>query len=282
VTEGTVDRAPGLIACLPTLSAKRNPDGSIDVSVPNVGPRERPTLCVLVVRSAEEERETSRQVLARAGYEVLAAPDVASARLLLQRGVSPHAALVDATLPDGAAVDLVGALLERQPLCRAVVMTHATDPTGANAAALAGAHVYLRSPSSVPELLDAVSRTVQSSLEWRDALNPAPVDPNRGLVMDHSPMPVPFDVQRAVARLRFIASLSPAETMVAWRLLWGDSNRRIAELMACTERTVKFHVAEVLSRTGARSRAGLLRVVLEDAGVRDPWEGRGLLADEDY
>src|SRR5690606_4261322 len=266
----------GSVAWLSTLSAKRDLERSFEVQVPNAGEPDTGRTFVLLVEPESRGRQASLEHLGRAGYEVIIAATLADARTKLDRTPDIHAAVLEYQLPDGTAVELVRALLERRPLCRAVVTPPSARPEEGAAAARAGAHVYLRQPHGIPELLDAVSRTIHATREWRHALKPssAPVV-GRAAGHEDAPLPVSFDVQRAMARLRYVANLSPAETMTAWRLLWGDSNKRMAELMGCTERTVKFHVAEVLARTGSRSRAGLLRVLLEDAGLRDPWDARG-------
>lgn len=269
-----------LVAFSSALSAKREHVRSLEVQVPDAGTPDPQRLFVLLVEPDGRMRQTTTEHLERGGYEVLAASTIAEARTRLDRTPDLHAAIVEAELPDGAGSDLIRLLLDRRPLCRSLVSANGTSPELGAISARAGAHVYLRKPHALPELLDAVSRTVHSTLEWRHALNPAHANQGRAWVLDDAPLPVSFDVQRAMARLRFVANLSPAETMTAWRLLWGDSNKRMSELMGCTERTVKFHVAEVLARTGARSRAGLLRVLLEDAGLRDPWDGRGSFADD--
>ena len=215
---------------------------------------------VLIVEDDHAVRRSFRELLHTAGYEVCEAPTIAAARLMARQPQDLHAALVDYALPDGRVTELVAELLQRRPLCRCVVVTGTTAPNVASETAQAGAHAYLQKPKSGPEVLEAVERTIRSTMEWR-----------RALATRSREGTFHFDVSAAVARLRAIGRLSPAETLTAWRLLWGDSNKRIASLLGCSERTVKFHVADVLARTGARSRAGLLRVLLEDAGVFDPW-----------
>lgn len=224
---------------------------------------------ILVVEDDALLRRTYERTLEQAGYEVVSAGSVTQARECYGGTREFVAAVVDYRLPDGTALAVVQELIDRSPLCRSVVVTGTAEAAPASESARVGAHAYLRKPATPPVLLDAVRRTTASTWEWREALRHA-ID--RGEKSE--PPPVVFDMRRAMARLKYIAGLSPASTITAWRLLWGDSNRRIAEILGCTERTVKFHVTEVLSRTGARSRAGLLRVLLEDAGIPDPWAER--------
>lgn len=266
------------------MSTKRNHVRTLDVLLPDA-PAEQPAeiLRVLLVdNEAEGAGQTLQAALERAGYEVVVASSADVALTMLDHGTDYHAAVVQDDFDRGRARQLVQTLMDRRPPCRTIMMAPVSAQLSPSDLARSGAHMYLRRPKTVPEILDAVTRTVRSSMDWRNALNPNPIATRgRGRSSGDAPQPVHFELQRAVTRLRYIANLSPAETMAAWRLLWGDSNKRISELLGCTERTVKFHVAEVLARTGARSRAGLLRVLLEDSGIRDPWEHRGTIEPRD-
>lgn len=215
---------------------------------------------LLVLEDDTAVRAALCRVLQTAGYAICEAGSISDAQALVRQPGDLHAALLDYTLPDGCGAVLVSELLRRRPMCRSVMVTGA-GRRAANEVSLAGAHACIHKPISPNALLQAVAKTVKSTLEWRGAVESSTA-PSAA---------VSFDLGAAVARLRELGGLSPAESVTAWRLLWGDSNRSIADRLGCTERTVKFHVAGVLARTGAASRAGLLRVILEDAGVADPW-----------
>lgn len=221
---------------------------------------------VLVVEDDESVRAAFLDALRRAGYRTEGVATIEEAQRAIE---APHtvfeAAVVDFQLPDGTAPDLVAWLIDRDVMCRSVVVTGEAGPESATESAHVGAHAYIRKPVSVPALLDAVRDTVRSTLEWRGVLERT----HNGRSGGKGPLPV--DLGAAVTRLKQMGRLSRIDTITAWRLLWGDTNREIAQVLGCTERTAKFHVAEVLARTGARSRTGLLRVLLEDAGVEDPW-----------
>jgi two-component system, NarL family, nitrate/nitrite response regulator NarL len=57
----------------------------------------------------------------------------------------------------------------------------------------------------------------------------------------------------------FDEALTPREHEVLELLVQGQSNRRIAEALAISEHTVKFHVASIYGKLGARSRADVVR-----------------------
>jgi len=229
---------------------------------------------ILLVEDYEPLRLSYARMFKDAGYEVLDVGTLAAAREFIANGDDLHAALLDYRLPDGTAASLVQELLDRRPLCRSAVVTGAIDDETAMESARCGAHAYVRKPETFPNLIATLASTIASTLEWRRTLGQdAPIADTPSA--PNLPMPVGMDTKRAMARLAHIAGLSHFETLVAWRLLWGDSNKRIAQLLGCTERTAKYHVAAVLARTGAKNRNALLKVLLVDAGMEDPWAGKG-------
>lgn len=232
-----------------------------------------PAYRILLVEDYEPLRNSYARTFTEAGYEVLSAGTLAAGRELVRDATDVHGALLDFRLPDGNASALVQELLDRKPLCRSAVVTGALDDETALDSARCGAHAYVRKPETFPNLLATLASTVASTLEWRRALGQEA--PMTGAPSTASPPPVGFDTRRAMERLAHIAGLSHFETLVAWRLLWGDSNRRMSQLLGCSERTAKYHVAAVLARSGAKNRNALLKILLVDAGFEDPWASRG-------
>jgi len=240
----------------------------------SLGPLETPNYRILLVEDYEPLRLSYARTFKEAGYDVIDAGTLADARALIADGRDLHAALLDYRLPDGTATSLVQELLDRRPLCRSAVVTGAIDDETAMESARCGAHAYVHKPETFPNLIATLASTIASTLEWRRTLaQEAPSGETPGT--PNLPVPVGMDTKRAMARLAHIAGLSHFETLVAWRLLWGDSNKRIAQLLGCTDRTSKYHVAAVLARTGAKNRNALLKVLLVDAGIEDPWAGKG-------
>ena len=69
-------------------------------------------------------------------------------------------------------------------------------------------------------------------------------------------------------------TLTPRERQVFRLVVEGSSNRKIAELMELSQKTVEVHRAHVMSKMFAGSLAGLVRmaVALEVAAGEDPLE----------
>lgn len=221
------------------------------------------TARILVVEDDAAIAGLYEAVLADAGYEVSLAQSVGSARSALGApAVVYDAALLDHRLPDGTAMDLIGTLLEREPLCKSLVVTGGGSEQIAVRTAGAGAAGFLRKPVQPEELTQATARTVAETRRWRAIVGQS----GETGVGAH---PVAFDIDGALARLREIGHLTPSQTMTAAYLLLGYTDKEVADRLGCAERTAKHHVSQVLARTRASGRAGLLRVLLEDAGTRD-------------
>ena len=223
---------------------------------------------VLVVEDDDLVRGAYARCLGRAGYELVEAATLSSAWTIIGGADPLDAAILDVGLTDGRATALVQPLLDRSPLCKSVIIT-GRDVAG-GALLRAGVHEYLQKPVTGGELIRAVHGALLATRTWRRALGQSTAEPLH--VQGRVPSPVPFDLDHAARRLRFLGDLSPTQTLVAWRLLWGDRQQRIADMIGCSNRTVKYHVSRVLERVGARSRAELLRVLVEDAGGQDPFK----------
>jgi DNA-binding NarL/FixJ family response regulator len=186
------------------------------------------------------------------------------------------AAVIGVSLPDGDGIRLVRPLLERRPLCKSIVVAQSCAPEIPVRALREGAQSFLPWPCGPSALRHAVVETMAASRHWRERLGQRPETgglPAESAGADVGSSAVSVNLAEMVARLRYLADLTPMQTIVVWRLLWGDGNERIAALLGVTKRTVKYHVNQVLQRTGARSRGDVLRVLLEDCGVVDPWDG---------
>lgn len=71
-----------------------------------------------------------------------------------------------------------------------------------------------------------------------------------------------------MSRLDFLTPLTKREQEILHLLTEGLSNRRIAEELSLTIRTVKFHTGNIYSRIGVRSRSEATVWVWRQSEVR--------------
>ncbi len=117
--------------------------------------REVPRL--LLVDDDPVFREVLGAALRRRGFEVWAAGDLASTRVILD-AFHPDRAIVDLKLPDGSGLELVARLAALDPVPRILVLTgYASIATAVEAVKL-GAVNYLPKPATPDEILAALEQ----------------------------------------------------------------------------------------------------------------------------
>jgi len=55
--------------------------------------------------------------------------------------------------------------------------------------------------------------------------------------------------------------LTPAEHRVLLRVLLGETNKEIARVLACSPKTVEFHLAHIFEKSGVDGRTRLVSAV---------------------
>ena len=127
-------------------------------AVPNGPP---PLATVLLVEDEPDFAESVTRVLRAAGYEVKAVSSVAEAEASLRR-CDPDVVLSDVHLPDGNGMDLLKAVLVRDPLRPIILMTGSGSVDLAVEATLHGAFDYLLKPVERTQLLEAIEKAAAS------------------------------------------------------------------------------------------------------------------------
>jgi DNA-binding NarL/FixJ family response regulator len=199
-------------------------------------------------------REGLRTFLeSRDGIEVVGeAGDGESAVTSVER-LQPDVVLMDLVMPGMGGVIAIRRIRERVPSARVVVLTSFASDDQVIPAVQAGAAGYLLKDVE-PSGLEAAIRLVHEG----EAL----LDPQvAGRVMEQVAHPAPGGD---------LASLTPRELEVLALLGRGMSNRKLADTLVVSEKTVKTHVSSILMKLGVhdRTQAALLAVRegLVDAG----------------
>jgi DNA-binding NarL/FixJ family response regulator len=157
----------------------------------------------------------------------------AEALALVQRE-RPDVVLLDLELPDRSGLDVILELKAALPEVRIVVFSAYGGEERVAAALSRGADSYVLKGTPSDELLE----TIRSAVTDRPRLG---ADVAAQLLRSlHTPR-----------RLR----ITPRESEVLSLLAEGLSNKAIATRLNVAERTVRFHVGEILERLGAESRS---------------------------
>ena len=195
-----------------------------------------PTLRVLYVEDDPSDADLARRVLARrAPHCVLTLVSTVQAALeKLMAAPDFDLVLSDLHLPDGSGLDLLAWIRDHALPLAVVILTGGGDRDAAVAALKAGAHAVL-SPDAPPAQLEAALAAVARGLA---VLPPAALASLAGRET------VPVE-----------AGLTRREREVLDLLAAGASNKVIARRLNLSFHTAKAHVASVLQKLGAGSRA---------------------------
>lgn len=140
--------------------------------------------------------------------------------------------VIDLCMPGMSGTEAIARLRELAPCPRIVVLTSSEDESLALSALKAGAQSYLVKSMSGDEILAALDRIMNGE----EVIHPSVSHAILRMTLRNKETQNPFEL------------LTPRELHVLTELANGASNARIALALNITERTVKSHIGNVLSK----------------------------------
>jgi len=150
----------------------------------------------------------------------------------------PDVVVMELQMPERDGVEATRAIKERLPESHVIVLTSFTDDQHVLPAIKAGATGYLLKDSSAEELLQAIEAASRGEARLH------PMVARRLMEQVTSPTPAPAAG----------SGLTPRELEVLRLLARGQSNKEIARALVTSERTIKGHVSNILSKLGLADR----------------------------
>lgn len=191
----------------------------------------------ILVEDDELVRRSTEALLQHAGYEV---NSFTSGDELLEHGVPQHTGviLLDMRLPGASGLDVLRELNRRRNEVPVILITAHADVALAVEAMKLGAADFIEKPYSLEQLAGVISRA-------------------RLVVRANSP--TTSDNAEAMGK---IAQLTERQRDVLKRMARGDSNKKIANSLAISVRTVEAYRAQMMRRLGIRNSAGAVRIAM--------------------
>ncbi len=189
-------------------------------------------------------------VLQSAGYVAETYPS-GEAYLEAYRPEHGQCLLIDAYLPGMSGIDLLERLRQAGSLHPAIVMTGLSDVPMVVKAMKAGALDFIEKPVDAADLLHSIGRAVELAedsfkrTEWR---------------------------ANAAGQ---IDRLTPREKQILALVLAGHANKVIAADLGVSQRTVEYHRAAIMRKTGAGSLPALARLAMAAGGGATGTQQRG-------
>jgi DNA-binding NarL/FixJ family response regulator len=156
--------------------------------------------------------------------------------------LKPDIILMDFGLPDGTGQDATIAILDELPDTKIIFLTRHEDDDRLFKALRSGAQGYLLKNTSVNKLLSFV-RGVQ---QGKAAITRA----TASRLLEQFAQTKPMTASPPAA----LEVLTPRELEVLQELDTGATNREIADRLVISERTVKNHVSNILSKLNLKNR----------------------------
>lgn len=214
--------------------------------MPDARPSRSTTPTVLLVTGQVLEGRLTARVLELDGMTVYMAKDHAEVGQYIESKLRFDAAVIDVDVEDGTGWEVVWRMHGLTPPVNTVTYGANTDAATVREAFLFGIHGCLRKPVD-PELLRAaVRRAVDGSRLVANCLARVADVPRT----EDASIPRPIHGARM--------ELTPREEEVLHLLLSGKRNFEMAAQLQVSQRTVKYHVQNVLKKVGADSRVTLL------------------------
>jgi len=217
------------------------------------------TVRLLIADDQTLFRRSFRALLEAKGYEVVGEAETGERALELCLALDPDLVLMDLEMPDLDGLEATRRLTAEGARARVVVLTGSQDDARLVEAIQAGAQGYLLKtlePDRLFEMLEAV-------LQGEPALPPELA-------------------QRALQRLAGGAAADAGargrrdpleltdreEEVLCWMAGGVTSTRSLSERLGVTERTVKFHVGNLLDKLQVASRAEAVSLALREGLVQ--------------
>jgi two-component system, NarL family, response regulator DevR len=210
------------------------------------------TVRVFLLDDHELVRRGLRDLVERAGLEVVGEAGTAAEGRVRILALRPQVAILDGRLPDGSGIDVCREVRSADPSIACLILTSYDDDEALFAAIMAGASGYVLKQVRGNELVEGIRRVAAG----QSLLDPAVT-------------------QRVLTRLREgpatdprLAGLTEQEHKVLDLIAEGLTNRQIGARMFLAEKTVKNYVSRLLTKLGLESRtqAAIFSAKLSDQG----------------
>jgi two-component system, NarL family, nitrate/nitrite response regulator NarL len=197
-------------------------------------------ICIAVIDDHPLYREGTVQTLKGAdGIEVVAEGATAADALKLAQECLPDVILLDLRIPGGG-VEAAASIAGVCPHVRIIMLTASENEQDVTSALQAGARGYVLKGSSGPEVVETVraiyrgEHYVSAGLGARLLIK---IGKRCGPAVDHNP-----------------DDLTSREGEILALVSRGMSNKEVARSLKCAERSVKYHMTNIMQKFDVRNR----------------------------
>ncbi|MFQ5882577.1 MAG: response regulator [Candidatus Methylomirabilales bacterium] len=197
---------------------------------------------LLIVDDHEVVREGLRSLLSRRkGLEVVGEAGSAAGAVEEARRSAPDVVIMDVRLPDGSGIEACREIRGERPETRVIMLTSYPDEEAVFASIVAGASGYLLKQVRAQALIEAIETVARGA----SLLDPAVTDKVLGRIRK-------MGMGAADEQL---SQLSEKEQQILTLIAEGRTNKEIAKIVCLSDKTVKNHVSNILSKLNLTRRS---------------------------
>ncbi len=218
---------------------------------------------VVIIDDHQLFREGVKRILDfEATLEVVAEGDDGTQAVSLVRDYQPDVVIMDINMPMLNGVEATAQLIAEYPETKVIILSIHDDENYVTHALKSGAQGYLLKEMDAEQLIEAVKVVADGGSYLHPRVTHNLVKEYRRLASNHQK-----EVKREIEIRRPLHLLTRRECEVLQLLADGKSNRSIGEVLFISEKTVKNHVSNILTKMNVNDRTQAVVVAIKNGWV---------------
>lgn len=210
-------------------------------------------------------REGVKRILSyEPSFEVIAeADDGREAKAIIEQ-YNPDVVLMDINMPEMNGIEATKELIETYPNTKVIILSIHEDETYVTHALQSGAQGYLLKEIDTDSLMEAIKVVNEGGSYLHPKVTHNLVEDYRKLIEDKE---LNSNNVHAIEYKKPLHLLTRRECQVLQLLSDGQSNRKIAESLVISEKTVKNHVSNILQKMEVNDRTQAVVTAIKNGWV---------------
>jgi two-component system NarL family response regulator len=232
-------------------------------------PSEPPALRVLLVDDHPLFLEGLRNLLTSEGILVVGLAHDGFDALIQARRLHPNLILMDIQMPQCDGVSATRLIKAEMPDCKIVMLTMSADDQDLFEAIKSGASGYLLKRLDAVDFFNYLAELQTGHPPFSPGLAEKILKEFSLQAARTEPQPQATDPTHGTTEEKPEVTLSPRQMQILTLVAHGQTYRQVAETIGLTERTVKYHMAEILERLHLKNRAQVIAYASRMGLTRD-------------
>lgn len=225
---------------------------------------EKDVITIALIDDHKLFREGVKRILSyEPTFDVIAEADDGSEAKALIEEHEPDVVLMDINMPEVNGIEATRELIEHYPNTKVIILSIHEDETYVTHALQSGAQGYLLKEIDTESLMEAIKVVHEGGSYLHPKITHNLVEEYRKLLEDKESN----TAMKPVEYRKPLHLLTRRECQVLQLLSEGQSNRKIAETLVISEKTVKNHVSNILQKMEVVDRTQAVVMAIKNGWV---------------